>query len=143
MEPLIDSRTLTLITRGGLSSEVTVRAMTGLQLFEYQTLLLTDYGDWPVQPPPPATDTDMARYSIAVQQHLSRLHLLLAAFGLAYQHPDKTLDEVIAWIEAQYPQLDHHLKLAMAVKALSGLEPPPPADADGEQEVAPLEPKKD
>ncbi|WP_323952983.1 hypothetical protein [Aeromonas hydrophila] len=142
MEPLIDSREVTLVTPGGLSASVVVRALTGLQMFEYQELLLTKYSDWPQQPAPPASDSDMARYMIDVQKHVSRLNLLLAAFGLSYQHADKTLDQVVEWVTASYPNLDHQLRLAMAVKALSGLEPPAPADAGSEQEVAQLDPKK-
>jgi len=142
MEPLIDSREVTLVTPGGLSASVVVRALTGLQMFEYQELLLTKHSDWPQQPTPPASDSDMARYMFEVQKHVSRLNLLLAALGLSYLHPDKTLDQVIEWVAASYPNLDHQLRLAMAVKALSGLEPPAPTDAGSEQEVAPLDPKK-
>ena len=39
MEPHIDSRTITLLTPGGLSSDVTVRALSALQLFEYNTFI--------------------------------------------------------------------------------------------------------
>ncbi|MEA9437437.1 hypothetical protein VCX44_16900 [Aeromonas caviae] len=142
MEPLIDSREVTLVTPGGLSASAVVRALTGLQMFEYQELLLTKYSDWPQQPEHPASDSDMARYMIAVQKHVSRLNLLMAAFGLSYQHPDKTIDQVIEWVAESYPNLEHHLRLAMAVKSLSGLEPPVQTDAGSEQEVAPLDPKK-
>ncbi|MEI4939754.1 hypothetical protein [Aeromonas caviae] len=142
MEPLIDSREVTLVTPGGMTATVIVRALTGLQMFDYQELLLTKYSDWPQQPEFPASDSDMARYSLEVQKHVGRLNLLMSAFGLSYLHPDKTIEQVIEWVAESYPNLDHQLRLAIAVKSLSGLEPPAPTDAGSEQEVAPLDPKK-
>lgn len=142
MEPLIDSREVTLVTPGGISATVIVRALTGLQMFDYQELLLTKFSDWPQLPEAPTSDSDMARYTYAVNKHVARLNLLMASFGLSYLHPDKTIEEVVDWVEQAYPILEHHRQLAMTVKALSGLEPPAPTDAGSEQEVAPLDPKK-
>ncbi len=142
MEPLIDSREIPLTTPGGKTASVVVRALTGLQMFEYQELLLTKYSDWPQQPERPASDSDQARYMLAVQKHVSRLNLLMAAFGLSYQRPQDTIDQVIEWVVASYPNLEHQLRLALAVKSLSGLEPPATTDAGSEKEVAPLDPKK-
>ncbi|MEI4992525.1 hypothetical protein U1740_19770, partial [Aeromonas caviae] len=47
-EPHIDSRTIKLRTPRGLESDVTVRALTALQLFEYQTYLVDV--EWPAPP---------------------------------------------------------------------------------------------
>lgn len=144
MEPHIDSRTIKLITPGGLSSDVTVRALSALQLFEYQTYLCDI--EWPT--PPPEGDKKAAiKYTLQVQKVVYELNVTMAAYGLQYLHPADSIDEARARVLNTYPLPDHIMRLAMAVKALSGLAQPPAAAGDeepvGEGEARePVDPKK-
>ena len=89
-EPHIDSRTLSLVTPGGLTSEVTVRALTALQLFDYQTYLADV--EWPAQPPE-GDDKAAHKYTLQVQRVVYELNATMAAYGLHYLNPADTLDE--------------------------------------------------
>ncbi len=144
MEPHIDSRTITLFTPGGLSSDVTVRALSALQLFEYQTYLVDI--EWPT-PPPEGDKKAATKYTLQVQKVVYELNATMAAYGLQYLHPADSIDEARARVLNTYPLPDHIMRLAMAVKALSGLAQPPAAAGDeepvGEGEAKePVDPKK-
>ncbi|MBV7439062.1 hypothetical protein [Aeromonas sp. sif2416] len=142
IEPLIDSRIVKLITPGGISADVTVRALNALQLFEYQSGLVDV--EWP-EAPPEGDARAIHKHTLKVQKLIYELNVTMAAFGLQYLHPGKPIDEVKALVMESYLP-DHALRLAMAVKALSGLatapasEDSPAADADEQRE--PTDPKK-
>ncbi|MDH0358030.1 hypothetical protein N7298_04235 [Aeromonas caviae] len=142
-EPHIDSRTLSLVTPGGLTSEVTVRALTALQLFDYQTYLADV--EWPAQPL--EGDAKAAhKYTLQVQRVIYELNATMAAYGLHYLNPADTLDEARLRVMSSYPLPDHIMRLALAVKALSGLATPAPSagesqEDDGESKE-PVDPKK-
>lgn len=126
-EPHIDSRTLSLVTPGGLTSEVTVRALTALQLFDYQTYLADV--EWPAQPPE-GDDKAAHKYTLQVQRVVYELNATMAAFGLQYLHPAESIEEVKARVIRSYPLPDHIMRLALAVKELSGLAQPPAAEEE-------------
>ena len=142
-EPHIDSRTLNLVTPGGLTSEVTVRALTALQLFDYQTYLADV--EWPAQPPE-GDDKAAHKYTLQVQRVVYELNATMAAFGLQYLHPADSIEEVRSRVIRSYPLPDHIMRLALAVKELSGLAQPPAADEEKAVEEGeaqePADPKK-
>ena len=142
-EPHIDSRTLSLVTPGGLTSEVTVRALTALQLFDYQTYLADV--EWPAQPPE-GDDKAAHKYTLQVQRVVYELNATMAAFGLQYLHPAESIEEVKARVIRSYPLPDHIMRLAMAVKELSGLAQPPAAEEEKTAQEGdakePADPKK-
>ena len=142
-EPHIDSRTLSLVTPGGLTSEVTVRALTALQLVDYQTYLADV--EWPAQPPE-GDDKAAHKYTLQVQRVVYELNATMAAFGLQYLHPAESIEEVKARVIRSYPLPDHIMRLALAVKELSGLAQPPAADEEKAVEEGeaqePADPKK-
>ncbi|MFM1693254.1 hypothetical protein [Aeromonas salmonicida] len=142
-EPHIDSRTLSLVTPGGLTSEVTVRALTALQLFDYQTYLADV--EWPAQPL--EGDAKAAhKYTLQVQRVIFELNATMAAYGLHYLNPADTLDEARQRVMNSYPLPDHIMRLALAVKALSGLATPAPSagepQGDDGTTKEPADPKK-
>ena len=142
-EPHIDSRTLSLVTPGGLTSEVTVRALTALQLFDYQTYLADV--EWPAQPPE-GDDKATHKYTLQVQRVVYELNATMAAFGLQYLHPAESIEEVKARVIRSYPLPDHIMRLALAVKELSGLAQPPAAEEEKTAQEGdakePADPKK-
>lgn len=142
-EPHIDSRTLSLVTPGGLTSEVTVRALTALQLFDYQTYLADV--EWPAQPPE-GDDKAAHKYTLQVQRVVYELNATMAAYGLHYLNPADTLDEARQRVMNSYPLPDHIMRLAVAVKALSGLAQPPAAEEEKTAQEGdakePADPKK-
>ena len=142
-EPHIDSRTLSLVTPGGLTSEVTVRALTALQLFDYQTYLADV--EWPAQPLE-GDDKAAHKYTLQVQRVVYELNATMAAFGLQYLHPADSIEEVRSRVIRSYPLPDHIMRLALAVKELSGLAQPPAADEEKAVEEGeaqePADPKK-
>ena len=142
-EPHIDSRTLSLVTPGGLTSEVTVRALTALQLFDYQTYLADV--EWPAQPPE-GDDKAAHKYTLQVQRVVYELNATMAAFGLQYLHPAESIEEVKARVIRSYPLPDHIMRLALAVKELSGLAQPPAAEEEKTAQEGdskePADPKK-
>ena len=142
-EPHIDTRTLSLVTPGGLTSEVTVRALTALQLFDYQTYLADV--EWPAQPPE-GDDKAAHKYTLQVQRVVYELNATMAAFGLQYLHPAESIEEVKARVIRSYPLPDHIMRLALAVKELSGLAQPPAAEEEKTAQEGdakePADPKK-
>ena len=142
-EPHIDSRTIKLRTPRGLESDVTVRALTALQLFEYQTYLVDV--EWPA-PPQEGDKKALDKYTLQVQKALYELNATMAAFGLQYLHPAESIEEVKARVIRSYPLPDHIMRLAMAVKELSGLAQPPAAEEEKTAQEGdskePADPKK-
>ncbi len=142
-EPHIDSRTLNLVTPGGLTSEVTVRALTALQLFDYQTYLADV--EWPAQPPE-GDDKAAHKYTLQVQRVVYELNATMAAYGLHYLNPADTLDEARQRVMNSYPLPDHIMRLAVAVKALSGVATPAPSAGEPQEDDGttkePADPKK-
>jgi len=142
-EPHIDSRTIKLRTPRGLESDVTVRALTALQLFEYQTYLADV--EWPAQPQE-GDDKAAHKYTLQVQRVVYELNATMAAFGLQYLHPAESIEEVKARVIRSYPLPDHIMRLALAVKELSGLAQPPAAEEEKTAQEGdakePADPKK-
>jgi hypothetical protein len=142
-EPHIDSRTIKLRTPRGLESDVTVRALTALQLFDYQTYLADI--EWPAQPPE-GDDKAAHKYTLQVQRVVYELNATMAAFGLQYLHPAESIEEVKARVISSYPLPDHIMRLALAVKELSGLAQPPTAEEEKTAQEGdakePADPKK-
>lgn len=142
-EPHIDSRTIKLRTPRGLESDVTVRALTALQLFDYQTYLADV--EWPAQPPE-GDDKAAHKYTLQVQRVVYELNATMAAFGLQYLHPAESIEEVKALVIRSYPLPDHIMRLALAVKELSGLAQPPATEEEKTAQEGdakePADPKK-
>ena len=70
----------------------------------------------------------------------------MAAFGLQYLHPAESIEEVKARVIRSYPLPDHIMRLALAVKELSGLAQPPAAEEEKTAQEGdskePADPKK-
>lgn len=97
--------------------------------------------------PSPEGDKKAAtKYTLQVQKVVYELNATMAAYGLQYLHPADSIDEARARVLNTYPLPDHIMRLAMAVKALSGLAQPPAAsDEEPVEEGAasePVDPKK-
>ena len=115
-EPHIDSRTIKLRTPRGLESDVTVRALTALQLFEYQTYLVDV--EWPA-PPQEGDKKALDKYTLQVQKALYELNATMAAFGLQYLHPADSIEEVRSRVIRSYPLPDHIIPVPSRTRLLA------------------------
>lgn len=122
-EPHIDSRTLNLVLprrvdlrghRPGADGPATVRLpdLSG--------------GRGVACPAPEGDDKAAHKYTLQVQRVVYELNAM-AAYGLHYLNPADTLDEARQRVMNSYPLPDHIMRLAVAVKALSGLATPAPS----------------
>lgn len=139
MSALVARRTLTLTSKVG-TEKVELQQLNGLQLFDYQAVLLSV--DWPVVDEE-ADERQQKKTLLAIHRITYELNLLLAALGLHHKHPDFDIEQMKAWVLAHYPDSAHVLRMAMAVKEISGLVSIAPADAKTEDKPEPIDPKKD
>lgn len=138
MSALIETRTLTLKGKGK-SSSVVVHQLNGLQLFDYQMALLSV--EWPqvegIEDP-----LQQQKTLLTIQRLTFEMSLLLAAMGLNHNQPDLDVEQMKAWVLKNYPDSAHVLRIAMAVKELSGLAALAKEAASGEGNLEPVDPKK-
>lgn len=138
MSGLVARRTLTLTSKAG-SEQVELQQLNGLQLFDYQAALLSV--DWP-SVDEEADERQQKKTLLAIHRITYELNLLLAAMGLHHKHPELDIEQMKAWVLAHYPDSAHVLRLAMAVKEISGLASIAKADADDAEKPEPVDPKK-
>ena len=139
MSALVARRTLTLSSNVG-SEQVELQQLNGLQLFDYQAALLSV--DWP-KVEEKASQREQQKTLLAIHRITYELNLLLAAMGLHHKHPELDVEQMKAWVLAHYPDSAHVLRMAMAVKEISGLASLAKADADDAEKPEPVDPKKD
>ena len=138
MSALVARRTLALTSKVG-SENVELQQLNGLQLFAYQTALLSV--DWP-EVDEKADQRAQQKTLLAIHRITYELNLLLAAMGLHDKHPELDIVQLKAWVLAHYPDSAHVLRMAMAVKEISGLASIAKADADDAEKPEPVDPKK-
>lgn len=141
MSALLATRPLTLKGRLGGEAKVVVHQLNGLQLFDYQTALLSV--EWPAVEG--ITDPLQQKKTILTIQRLTfEMSLLLAAMGLNHYQPDLDVEQMKAWVLANYPDPEYVLRIAMAVKELSGLAglAEEAGGAKGDEPAEPVDPKK-
>ncbi|MDX7852989.1 hypothetical protein [Aeromonas caviae] len=138
MSALIETRTLTLKGKGK-SSSVVVHQLNGLQLFDYQMALLSV--EWP-QVEGITAPLQQQKNLLTIQRLTFEMSLLLAAMGLNHYQPDLDVEQMKAWVLKNYPDSAHVLRIAMAVKELSGLAALAKEAASGEGKLEPVDPKK-
>lgn len=138
MSALVARRTLTLTSKVG-SEKVELQQLNGLQLFDYQAALLSV--DWPVVDEA-ADKRKQQKTLLAIHRVTYELNLLLAAMGLHHKHPELDIEQMKAWVLAHYPDSAHVLRMAMAVKEISGLASLAKADAEDAEKPEPVDPKK-
>ena len=101
--------------------------------------------EWPAQPPE-GDDKAAHKYTLQVQRVVYELNATMAAYGLHYLNPADTLDEARQRVMNSYPLPDHIMRLAVAVKALSGLATPAPSAGEPQEDDGttkePADPKK-
>ena len=138
MSALVARRTLALTSKVG-SEKVELQQLNGLQLFDYQAVLLSV--DWP-EVDEKAGQRAQQKTLLAIHRITYELNLLLAAMGLHYKHPELDIEQMKAWVLAHYPDSAHVLRMAMAVKEISGLASIAKADAEDAEKPEPVDPKK-
>lgn len=141
MSALLATRPLTLKGRLGGEAKVVVHQLNGLQLFDYQTALLSV--DWPSLEG--ISDPRELQKTILTSQRITfEISLLLAALGLHHDHPELDIEQMKAWVLANYPDPAYVLRIAMAVKELSGLAglAEEAEDAKGDEPAEPVDQKK-
>lgn len=138
MSALIETRTLTLKGKGK-SASVVVHQLNGLQLFDYQMALLSV--EWP-QVEGIADPLQQKKTLLTIQRLTFEMSLLLAAMGLNHYQPDLDVEQMKAWVLKNYPDSAHVLRIAMAVKEVSGLAALAKEAASGEGKLEPVDPKK-
>jgi hypothetical protein len=138
MSALVETRSLTLKSKGK-SASVVVHQLNGLQLFDYQMALLSV--EWP-QVEGITDPLQQQKTLLTIQRLTFEMSLLLAAMGLIHYQPDLDVEQMKAWVLKNYPDSAHVLRIAMAVKELSGLAALAKEAASDEGNLEPVDPKK-
>jgi len=138
MSGLMETRVLTLKAKRGKQERVEVRQLDALQLFDYQEALLS--APWPTIDQN-ADEQAQKKTLLDIQRVTLELNVLLAALGLHYLYPDLKLEQMKRKVLECYPDPAHILRLAMAVKEISGLAMLA-ADSDEPAPAEPIDPKK-
>lgn len=138
MSGLMETRVLTLKAKRGKQERVEVRQLDALQLFDYQESLLS--APWPTIDQN-ADEQAQKKTLLDIQRVTLELNVLLAALGLHYLYPDLKLEQMKRKVLECYPDPAHILRLAMAVKEISGLAMLA-ADSDEPAPAEPIDPKK-
>lgn len=140
MSALVATRTLTLKGKQG-EAAVEVHQLNGLQLFDYQQALLCV--EWP-SPDGIIDPREQQQTLLRIHRLTFEMNLLLAAQGLHYLHPELDIEQMKARVLASYPDPAHVLRLAMAVKELSGLATlaAEAEEAKRDEPAEPIDPKK-
>ncbi len=138
MSALVARRALTLTSKAG-SENVEVQQINALQLFDYQEALFSV--EWP-EVDENADQLAQQKTLLAIHRTTYELNRLLAAMGLHYKHPELDIEQMKAWVLENYPDAAHVLRMAMAVKEISGLASIAKADAEDTEKPEPVDPKK-
>lgn len=138
MSGLMETRVLALKAKRGKQERVEVRQLDALQLFDYQEALLS--APWPTIDQN-ADELAQKKTLLDIQRVTLELNVLLAALGLHYLYPDLKLEQMKRKVLECYPDPAHILRLAMAVKEISGLAMLA-ADSDEPAPAEPIDPKK-
>ncbi|WP_323932712.1 hypothetical protein [Aeromonas hydrophila] len=138
MSGLMETRVLTLKAKRGKQERVEVRQLDALQLFDYQEALLS--APWPTIDEN-ADEQAQKKTLLDIQRVTLELNVLLAALGLHYLYPDLKLEQMKRKVLECYPDPAHILRLAMAVKEISGMAMLA-ADSDEPAPAEPIDPKK-
>lgn len=138
MSGLMETRVLTLKAKRGKQERVEVRQLDALQLFDYQEALLS--APWPTIDQN-ADEQAQKKTLLDIQRVTLELNVLLAALGLHYLYPDLKLEQMKRKVLECYPDPAHVLRLAMAVKEISGMAMLA-ADSDEPAPAEPIDPKK-
>lgn len=138
MSGLMETRVLTLKAKRGKQERVEVRQLDALQLFDYQEALLS--APWPTIDQN-ADEQAQKKTLLDIQRVTLELNVLLAALGLHYLYPDLKLEQMKRKVLECYPDPAHVLRLAMAVKEISGMATLV-SDSDEPAPAEPIDPKK-
>ncbi|MGL6585469.1 hypothetical protein ACSZOO_11550 [Aeromonas hydrophila] len=138
MSGLMETRVLTLKAKRGMQERVEVRQLDALQLFDYQEALLS--APWPTIDQN-AAEQAQKKTLLDIQRVTLELNVLLAALGLHYLYPDLKLEQMKRKVLECYPDPAHVLRLAMAVKEISGMATLV-SDSDEPASAEPIDPKK-
>lgn len=138
MSGLMETRVLTLKAKRGKQERVEVRQLDALQLFDYQEALLS--APWPTIDQN-ADEQAQKKTLLDIQRVTLEFNVLLAALGLHYLYPDLKLEQMKRKVLECYPDPAHILRLAMAVKEISGMATLV-SDCDEPAPAEPIDPKK-